>query len=82
MDEKSSFTKKGFLDYYDDSSFYKDVLKQSEENLELNESIYRKAMKNFNDFIKENPDRSRQSKSTWIDLKIYSIHFVSKKKRH
>ena len=30
----------------------KAALKQFEDNLELNESIYRKAMKNFNDFIK------------------------------
>ena len=94
MDETISFVKKGFLDYYDIAKFQleidcqevleelentKGVLKQFEDNLELNESIYRMAMKNFNDFIKENPNLDNQSQTELKQRFIQSTLYLRRK---
>ena len=61
---------------------YKAVLKQFEDLLELNESIYRKAMQNFNDFIKENNDLDHLCANDMMQKFINStLYFKSKDNR-
>ena len=55
------------------------ALKQFEDNLELNESIYRKAMKNFNDFIKENTTLDNLSATELMQRFIQSTLYLRKK---
>ena len=57
----------------------KAALKQFEDNLELNESIYRKAMKNFNDFIKENPNLDNKSQTELMQRFIQSTLYLRRK---
>ena len=57
----------------------KAALKQFEDHLELNESIYLKSMKNLNDFIKENPNLNNLSATELIQRFIQSTLYLRRK---